>query len=421
MKSRKLVSSILALTLAFGSFVALPEITDGAVNTAIEVSASEYYKTVNGFVLNKDSDGDVYVSDYKGKGGKITIPEEVKYIGKEAFSCNTTITSVSFPAGTTKYGIGDQAFAWCSNLKTVTIAGDVGADNKDGIGYGAFQGCHSLNKVMFTKKNAYVAYIGQEAFFSCYALNSINLPSGTVEICESAFENCVKLSSLTIPEKTNIEGSYVFGYMYGANTSDDYYALLYNNEDKKASSVKANGKNKVFWEIYAETYDEAETIAKNIFGTGAGLTMYGDEEDGEFIPAAYSFCMPLKQREIVLNVTAGSPAEKWAKSNKIKYKSKATQSVSDLLDAPANIDATKTKNTITLVWDDVKGAAAYRVYKYNEKTGKYEKYSNVSSSTCKVKGLSPNTTYKFKVVALKKADKGYKEGEYVTISVTTKK
>lgn len=424
MKSKKVISSVLAFTLALGTFAALPALTNGAVDTAITASAAEYYKKVNGFVLNKDSDGDIYVSDYTGKGGDITIPKEAKYIGAEAFRFNTANKTVTFPAGTTKYGIGNNAFEGCTNLKSVNIGGDVGADGKDGIGASAFKSCHSLSKVTFKKKDAYVAYIGDDAFFSCYNLKSINLPSKTALICEGVFQNCIKLSSITIPANTKIEGSYTFGYMFGSSTSDDYYDFCYNNVEKKATSLKANGKKTVYWELYAQTLPEAEKLAQNILGTGAstaGMTMKGYEEGDEFIAYEYSFCIPIKQCEITLNVASGSPAEKWAKKQGIKYKNGSGESSADVLDAPANIDATKTKNSVTLVWDDVTGASAYRVYKYNASKEKYEKYKDVTVSKCKITDLKAGTKYKFKVVALKKNQGKYTEGEYATISVTTSK
>lgn len=211
--------------------------------------------------------------------------------------------------------------------------------------------------------------------------------------------------------------------MYGTKTSDDYYASS-NDDTKKRMYMVANGKNVAYWELYTETETEADAIAKKAFGTSANLVGQGEWfDDGSFYFYTYSFCYPIRQRTITLNVVKGSPAETWAKQHKIKYKNVAAGSVSggDILDAPANLDATKTKNSVTLVWDDVTGASAYRVYKYDTKTKKYVKYKDVSSSKCKVTGLSANTKYKFKVVALKKTNGKYIEGEYATISVTTKK
>ena len=104
------------------------------------------------------------------------------------------------------------------------------------------------------------------------------------------------------------------------------------------------------------------------------------------------------------------------------YKRSAASSSSKTA-APSNFKASKTNNSVTLSWDKVDGADVYRVYKYNDKTGKYEKYKDVKSAKCTVSGLSANTKYKFKVVSYSKN----KDGKYVkgesskAVSVTTKK
>lgn len=81
------------------------------------------------------------------------------------------------------------------------------------------------------------------------------------------------------------------------------------------------------------------------------------------------------------------------------------------LSAPTNITYTATSNSITLKWNNISGAEAYKVYKYNKTTKKLEKYKNVSGTSCKVTGLSANTTYIFKIAALDKSGSGYIEGE----------
>lgn len=90
--------------------------------------------------------------------------------------------------------------------------------------------------------------------------------------------------------------------------------------------------------------------------------------------------------------------------------------------APSNIKASKTTNSVTLSWDKASGADMYRVYKYNDKTGKYEKYKDVKSAKCTVSGLKAGTKYKFKVVAYSKNNDGkYVKGESSkAVSVTTK-
>ena len=82
-------------------------------------------------------------------------------------------------------------------------------------------------------------------------------------------------------------------------------------------------------------------------------------------------------------------------------------SAASKLSAPAGIKATVTDTAVKLSWSKVSGADAYRVYKYNATTKKYETYKNVSAASCTVSGLSAGKTYKFKVAALVKSGSGY--------------
>lgn len=91
------------------------------------------------------------------------------------------------------------------------------------------------------------------------------------------------------------------------------------------------------------------------------------------------------------------------------------------LSAPSGFSCTTTSTTITLKWKEVSGADAYRVYMYNSSTSKWEKYKNVSGTTCKINDLFKNTTYYFKVAALEKSGKSYTEGTQSNkVKITTK-
>lgn len=419
--TKKIISGLLSVTLALGAVTFIPEQLSVNENTGIVASAAEFYKKVNGFVLSKDGYGDIFVSSYEGKGGNITIPSEATYVGESAFAYNTSITGVTFPDGTTKCGIGNNAFEGCTFLTNVTIKGDVGSGGIDGICADAFARCHLLKTVTFTKSDAHVSFIGEAAFMHCYSLSKINIPADTVKICNNAFTNCLKLSSITLPKKVQIEGEFAFGYMYGSETIDDMDEIFNGGTvNKYAANVKADGRKTVYWELCAANVDEASTLGNRVFNSYNNVSCLVDK-NGEAIP--YTFCTPIKQCTITLNVEKGYPAEKWAKSHGIKYKcaDEKTASSAVQLDAPENLEALTSSSSVTLVWDDVEDASAYRVYIYDSKTNKYKKYKDVSSSKCKVTKLKSGTKYKFKVVALKKSGSSYKEGEYATISVTTDK
>ncbi len=91
------------------------------------------------------------------------------------------------------------------------------------------------------------------------------------------------------------------------------------------------------------------------------------------------------------------------------------------LAAPANVKAKAGDGKVTLTWDKVKGADAYRVYMYNAETKKYEKCKLMKGTKATIKDLENGKTYKFKVAAAIKSGKTYKTGTASkAVSVTLK-
>lgn len=77
-----------------------------------------------------------------------------------------------------------------------------------------------------------------------------------------------------------------------------------------------------------------------------------------------------------------------------------TASAASKLAAPENFAYTATENSITLKWSKVSVADAYRVFMFDSDTDEYEKYKNVTNTSCKISDLSAGKNYKFKVAAL---------------------
>ncbi|MCD7846165.1 MAG: leucine-rich repeat domain-containing protein [Oscillospiraceae bacterium] len=55
-----------------------------------------------------------------------------------------------------------------------------------------------------------VTAIGKQAFQFCLSLNSVTIPEGVTSIGESAFYYCLKLAAITIPSSVTDIGSYAF-------------------------------------------------------------------------------------------------------------------------------------------------------------------------------------------------------------------
>ncbi len=163
----------------------------------------------------------------------ITFSEGLKNIGNYAFKACSHLSSITLPEGLENIGI--SAFS-ASGLSSITVPESVVS-----IGYDAFEDCEDLT--VNQKKGSYYEYslledeaveiekyhgsdgtisvpaviagrkvqgIGWGAFKDCSSLNSITLPEGLVSIDEIAFYGCSSLSSVILPEGLVRIGCYTF-------------------------------------------------------------------------------------------------------------------------------------------------------------------------------------------------------------------
>ena len=100
--------------------------------------------------------------------------------------------------------IGNSAFYNCFSLQSITIPSNVTS-----IGNSSFYGCSSLQSITIPDN---VTSIGNSAFSNCSSLQSINIPSNVTSIGSDAFNNCSSLQSINIPESvTSIGNSSFYG------------------------------------------------------------------------------------------------------------------------------------------------------------------------------------------------------------------
>lgn len=132
------------------------------------------------------------IGDEAFKGTKnvsyLTIPQEIKYIGKSAFE-DSFIKEISF---TNVERISDYAFKNCSQL-TKVIMGEATTE----VGTEAFYGC-GLTSVIFPQS---IEEIGPGAFAYCESLQAVdfsNISTSKVKIDEYAFYNDVALNSVNM-------------------------------------------------------------------------------------------------------------------------------------------------------------------------------------------------------------------------------
>ena len=153
----------------------------------------------------------------------VTIGNSVTSIGWRAFGYCSGLTSITIPNSVTS--IGDYAFSGCSGLASVTIGNGVESidthafsgckgltsvtipNSVTSIGDYAFSGCSGLTSVTIPNS---VTSIGQNAFYACWSLTSVAIPNSVTSIGDEAFSSCSGLTSVTIPNSVTSIGSHAF-------------------------------------------------------------------------------------------------------------------------------------------------------------------------------------------------------------------
>jgi len=114
------------------------------------------------------------------------IPTGVTTIGDNVFAGCSSLTSITIPDSVTT--IGKWVFKQCSSLTNITIP-----DSVTSIGDGAFSGCTSITNITIPDS---VTSIGDKTFWSCTGLTSIIIPDRVASIGAYAFYDCDSLTSI---------------------------------------------------------------------------------------------------------------------------------------------------------------------------------------------------------------------------------
>ena len=112
-------------------------------------------------------------------------------------------SSVTYNAKTYSVtSIGENAFFICTSLTSIEIPNSVTS-----IGNYAFEACIGLTSLTIPNS---VTSIGDFAFFTCTSLTSIEIPNSVTSIGEGAFGGCKGLTSVTIPNSVTSIGDFAF-------------------------------------------------------------------------------------------------------------------------------------------------------------------------------------------------------------------
>jgi hypothetical protein len=160
----------------------------------------------------------------------VTIPNSVTSIDEGAFSDCNGLTSIT--VGSSVSSIGNIAFGYCINLTSINVdANNPNFSSNDGILYNKVQStliqCPGGRTGSVTVPNS-VTTIGQSAFINCIGLTSITVPNSVTTIGQSAFEYCIGLTSITVPNSVTTIGQYAFSGTTWFNNMPDGVVYINN-------------------------------------------------------------------------------------------------------------------------------------------------------------------------------------------------
>lgn len=162
-------------------------------------STRMYFRLLSDTTVEVVNYRDFYDREHESSGwiyrGKVTIPEKLFHAGKDL----------------SVVGIGDHAFGWYSDLygynEASLVTEAVLPQSITRIGDQAFYKCNELTSVNFPSS---VTYIGPLAFAST-GLTSIEIPNLMTEIMTSCFATCKQLVSVKLPNTLITIGDMAFG------------------------------------------------------------------------------------------------------------------------------------------------------------------------------------------------------------------
>ena len=145
-------------------------------------------------VLN---DNTVEILKYSGEESNVVIPNQISNktvtsIGAEAFASNEQITAVTIPAQVTS--LQHRAFAFCSNLESVTFAQK---SQLKKIGSEGFYFCEKLKEIHIPDS---VTQLENSAFYFCASLNKVTIGKGLEGIENGVFNYCSNVKQIEIPD-----------------------------------------------------------------------------------------------------------------------------------------------------------------------------------------------------------------------------
>ncbi len=228
LKSKKLLSAMLAVIMILSCFSCLTVVSSAAIANGSAICdkngmpTGKYTWTIVGTALTINSFSDTtgipnwleYSADIKTATVADTaiVDEEGNYIPLPAYAfygCKN-LKNVELPFAIT--AIGAHSFDGCTSLTTINTIGNVTGIVElpisiSSIGDYAFFGCTALTSV---KLGGAINSVGENIFKGCSALKNVTVSNGLTKIADGMFCDCSSITSIEIPDSVQTIGAHAF-------------------------------------------------------------------------------------------------------------------------------------------------------------------------------------------------------------------
>ena len=186
------------------------DVAEGAFRNCYYLKTLEFVENYPNGGATLGDERKLSVGDYAFEGAsgitEIVLPSHVSTIGNRAFADCYNVRSIVFSDGATEVTLGSYAFAGNHYLYELVLPA--------GIKYmdeGVFSDCGRLVEVIFPTTTVGELAIPAYAFYGCYSLRKIEIPSYVTVIGSHAFDG-LYLTEVTIADgdKNLVVGSFAF-------------------------------------------------------------------------------------------------------------------------------------------------------------------------------------------------------------------
>lgn len=160
-----------------------------------------------------------YNAFYNSSITKINLPNTIREILGTAFKGCSQLTEIALPSSLVAIGTGSFAQTGLTHI-TIPAAVEIIRYDKQVSYGGAFEGCESLETVVFEEDGCKLTNLPSDIFAGCIKLSSIVFPSSLNSIEANIIgigdnkKGCEKMTSITLPENLLIIGNSAFADSY---------------------------------------------------------------------------------------------------------------------------------------------------------------------------------------------------------------